>query len=173
MSTATADVSGVDFGFLLNGRWIEQGTAVPVHSPYDGQVVSRVIAATREHAEEAIRAASSAFAVTRKMAACDRQKVLERVSAGIAARGEEFARRMALEAGKPIRTARTEVARAVFTFKVAAEESTRIYGEYLPLDASENARGRWGIVRRFPLGPVSAITPFNFPLNLVAHKIAP
>jgi acyl-CoA reductase-like NAD-dependent aldehyde dehydrogenase len=171
MATATAEVS--TYGFLLNGRWIEQGTAVPVHSPYSGEIVSQVIAATRAHAEEAIRGAAAAFAVTRKMPACDRQRVLERVSAGIAARGEEFARRMALEAGKPIRTARTEVARAVFTFKVAAEESTRIYGEYLPLDASDIAKNRWGIVRRFPLGPIAAITPFNFPLNLVAHKIAP
>jgi glyceraldehyde-3-phosphate dehydrogenase (NADP+) len=80
---------------------------------------------------------------------------------------------MALEAGKPIRTARAEVARAVFTFKFAAEESTRIYGEYLPLDALEAGKDRWGIVRRYPLGPIAAITPFNFPLNLVAHKVAP
>jgi acyl-CoA reductase-like NAD-dependent aldehyde dehydrogenase len=160
-------------GFLVNGRWIEEGPALDVRSPFDGQTVARVIAAGRAHAEEAIAGAVQAFAVTRKLPAFERQKVLERISAAIAARGEEFARMMALEAGKPIRTARGEVARAVFTFKVAAEESTRIYGEYLPLDASDNAKGRWGIVRRFPLGPISAITPFNFPLNLVAHKIAP
>lgn len=80
---------------------------------------------------------------------------------------------LAHEAGKPIRTARVEVERAIFTFNVAAEESTRIYGEYLPLDWQEFTAGRWGIVRRFPLGPIAAITPFNFPLNLVAHKIAP
>src|SRR5215472_1901104 len=161
------------YGFLLNGRWIEDGPALEVHSPFDGQTVANVIAAKRKHAEEAIAGAVGAFAVTRKLPAFERQKVLERISAAIAAHSEEFARMVALEAGKPLRTARAEVARAVFTFKVAAEESTRIYGEYLPLDASENARGRWGIVRRFPLGPISAITPFNFPLNLVAHKIAP
>jgi glyceraldehyde-3-phosphate dehydrogenase (NADP+) len=80
---------------------------------------------------------------------------------------------MAQEAGKPIRAARTEVERAIFTFTVAAEESTRIYGEYLPLDWQEYTAGRWGIVRRFPLGPIAGITPFNFPLNLVAHKVAP
>jgi glyceraldehyde-3-phosphate dehydrogenase (NADP+) len=129
--------------------------------------------ATREQAEEAIGGAVAAFSVTRKMPAYDRQRILERVSAGIAERGEEFARTMALEAGKPIRTARAEVSRAVFTFKIAAEESTRIYGEYLPLDATTIAKNRWGIVRRFPLGAIAAITPFNFPLNLVAHKIAP
>ncbi len=144
-----------------------------MHSPYSGEVVSQVVVATRAQAEEAIAGAVAAFAVTGKMPAYDRQRVLERVSAGIAARGEEFARTMALEAGKPIRTARAEVSRAVFTFKVAAEESTRIYGEYIPLDAAEIAKNRWGIVRRFPLGPIAAITPFNFPLNLVAHKIAP
>jgi glyceraldehyde-3-phosphate dehydrogenase (NADP+) len=77
------------------------------------------------------------------------------------------------EAGKPIKAARTEVDRAIFTFTVAAEESTRIYGEYLPLDWQEYTAGRWGIVKRFPLGPIAGITPFNFPLNLVVHKVAP
>ena len=91
----------------------------------------------------------------------------------IAERKEEFARTLALEAGKPIKAARTEVDRAIFTFNVAAEESTRLYGEYLPLDWQEYTAGRWGIVRRFPLGPIAGITPFNFPLNLVAHKVAP
>src|SRR5205807_2645223 len=114
-----------------------------------------------------------AFEVTRKLPSFERQRVLRSVAAQLSSRTEEFARTMALESGKPIKTARVEVARSVFTFEVAAEESTRIYGEYLPLDASETAKGRWGVVRRFPLGPISAITPFNFPLNLVAHKIAP
>src|SRR5207253_9834872 len=88
-------------------------------------------------------------------------------------RKDEFARTLAQEAAKPIKAARSEVDRAIFTFTVAAEESTRIYGEYLPLDWQEFTAGRWGIVRRFPLGPVAGITPFNFPLNLVAHKVAP
>jgi glyceraldehyde-3-phosphate dehydrogenase (NADP+) len=95
------------------------------------------------------------------------------VSENITERKQEFARTMAQEAGKPIKAARTEVERAIFTFHVAAEESTRIYGEYLPLDWQEFTAGRWGIVRRFPLGPIAGITPFNFPLNLVAHKVAP
>lgn len=82
-------------------------------------------------------------------------------------------RTLAQEAGKPIKAARIEVDRAIFTFNVAAEESTRIYGEFLPLDWQEFTAGRWGIVRRFPLGPVAGITPFNFPINLVAHKVAP
>ncbi|HLQ52581.1 MAG TPA: aldehyde dehydrogenase family protein, partial [Terriglobales bacterium] len=88
-------------------------------------------------------------------------------------RHEEFARSIALESGKPIKTARAEVDRAVFTFTVASEEAARIGGEYLPLDLQELAAQRWGIVRRFPVGAIAAITPFNFPLNLVAHKVAP
>jgi acyl-CoA reductase-like NAD-dependent aldehyde dehydrogenase len=99
--------------------------------------------------------------------------VLRQVAEGISKRKEEFSRTLCQEAGKPIKAARTEVERAIFTFTVAAEESTRIYGEYLPLDWQEYTAGRWGIVKRFPLGPIAGITPFNFPLNLVAHKVAP
>jgi acyl-CoA reductase-like NAD-dependent aldehyde dehydrogenase len=99
--------------------------------------------------------------------------VLRAISDAIAARKEEFARLMALEAGKPIKTARAEIDRCVFTFAVAAEESVRIGGEWLPMDLQPATVGRVAIVRRFPLGPIAAITPFNFPLNLVAHKVAP
>ena len=98
---------------------------------------------------------------------------MRKVADGIATRREEFARTICQEAGKPIKTSRIEVERAISTFQIAAEESTRIYGEYIPLDTLESTSGRWGLVRRFPLGPVFAITPFNFPLNLVAHKVAP
>ncbi len=160
-------------GFLVDGRWLEEGDLVEVRSPYDGAVVGRVFRGTKRHAELAIAAAVKAFGTTRRLPAFERQRVLRRVVEGIAKRKEEFARTMAQEAGKPIRAARTEVERAIFTFTVAAEESTRIYGEYLPLDWQEYTVGRWGIVRRFPLGPIAGITPFNFPLNLVAHKVAP
>jgi acyl-CoA reductase-like NAD-dependent aldehyde dehydrogenase len=121
----------------------------------------------------AIQAAVRAFEVTRKLPSYERQRVLRAVAQGITDRREEFARTIALEAGKPIRTARAEVERATFTFNIAAEESTRIYGEWLPLDLQAFAASRWAMVRRFPLGPIAAITPFNFPLNLVAHKWAP
>ncbi len=108
-----------------------------------------------------------------KMTSQQRADVLHKIVEGITSRREEFARTICQEAGKPIRTARVEVERAIYTFQLAAEESTRIYGEYIPLDTLESAAGRWGLVRRFPLGPVFGITPFNFPLNLVAHKVAP
>jgi len=160
-------------GFLVDGRWLEEGDLVEVRAPYDGAVVGRVFQGTKRHAELAIAAAVKAFGTTRRLPAFERQRVLRRVAEGIAKRKEEFVRTMAQEAGKPIKAARAEVERAIFTFNVAAEESTRIYGEYLPLDWQEFTAGRWGIVRRFPLGPIAGITPFNFPLNLVAHKVAP
>jgi glyceraldehyde-3-phosphate dehydrogenase (NADP+) len=160
-------------GFFVDGRWVEDGDVVEVKSPFDGAIVGRVFQGKRQHAEAAIAAAVKAFGTTRRLPTFERHRVLRRVSEGIAQRKEEFARTLCQEAGKPIKLARTEVDRAVFTFTVAAEESTRIYGEYLPLDWQEFTAGRWGIVRRFPLGPIAGITPFNFPLNLVAHKVAP
>ena len=160
-------------GFFIDGKWLEEGDIVEIRAPYDGAVVGRVIQARRQHAEAAIAAAVKAFGTTRRLPAFERQRVLRRVAEGILQRKEEFSRTLSQEAGKPIKLARAEVERASFTFTVAAEESTRIYGEYLPLDWQEYTAGRWGIVRRFPLGPIAGITPFNFPLNLVAHKVAP
>ena len=160
-------------GFLVDGKWIEEGDSVEVRAPYDGSVIAQVFQARREHAEAAIAAAVKAFGTTRRLPAFERQRVLRRVAENISERKQEFARTLAQEAGKPIKAARTEVERTIFTFNVAAEESTRIHGEFLPLDWQEFTAGRWGILRRFPLGPIAGITPFNFPLNLVAHKVAP
>jgi acyl-CoA reductase-like NAD-dependent aldehyde dehydrogenase len=166
-----ADVAA--HAFLVDGKWVEDGQMLEVKAPYDGAVVGRFFQGNRQHAEAAIAAAVKAFGTTRRLPAFERQRVLRCVSEGIAKRKEEFSRTLCQEAGKPIKAARSEVERAIFTFTVAAEESTRIYGEYLPLDWQEYTAGRWGIVRRFPLGPIAGITPFNFPLNLVAHKVAP
>jgi acyl-CoA reductase-like NAD-dependent aldehyde dehydrogenase len=160
-------------GFFVDGRWREDGDVVEIRAPYDGSVIARVVQGRREHAEAAIAAAVKAFGTTRRLPAFERQRVLRRISASILERKEEFAHTLAQEAGKPIKGARIEVERAIFTFNVAAEESTRINGEVLPLDWQEFTAGRWGIVRRFPLGPIAGITPFNFPINLVAHKVAP
>ncbi len=160
-------------GFFMDGRWIEDGDVVEVSAPYDGGLVRRITQARREHAEAAIAAAVKAFGTTKRLPAFERQRVLRRIAQQIAERRDEFSRTLAQEAGKPIKLARIEVDRAIFIFNVAAEEATRIYGEYLPLDWQEFTVGRWGIVKRFPLGPIAGITPFNFPLNLVAHKVAP
>lgn len=160
-------------GFLLDGKWISDRKPVEVRSPYDQSVIASVAQATRADAEAAIAAAVRAFEVTRKLPAYERQRVLRKSAELIRAQREDLARTLALEAGKPIKTARAEIDRAAFTFDVAAEEAVRIPGEYLPLDVMESARGRWGMVRRFPLGPIAGITPFNFPFNLVGHKVAP
>ena len=169
----TATISAKTLEFLLDGRWLSEGDPLEVRSPYDQSVVGTTCRASAAHVEAAVQASVRAFETTRKLAAYERQRVLRAVAQGITDRHEEFARTIALEAGKPLKTARAEVDRAIFTFTLAAEESTRIYGEWLPLDLQAIAAGRWAMVRRFPLGPILAITPFNFPLNLVAHKIAP
>src|SRR5712672_2002350 len=168
-----AAIESINFGFLLDGKWKDDGERIEILSPGTRQRVGLTYRATAADAEAAIRAAARAFEVTRKMGGFERQRILRAISAGIEKNSEELARLVALEAGKPIKTARVEVDRAIFTFSVAAEEAVRIGGEYLPLDWQASTAGRWGIVRRFPLGPIAGITPFNFPLNLVAHKVAP
>jgi acyl-CoA reductase-like NAD-dependent aldehyde dehydrogenase len=171
--TRIADTQVMSHGFLLNGQWLSEGEAVEVRSPFDHNLVGITFRPRTSHVETAMQAAVRAFEVTRKLPSFERQRILRSVAQGITDRREDFARMIALEAGKPIRTARAEVERAIFTFSIAAEECTRIYGEWLPMDLQAFAAGRWAIVRRFPLGPIVAITPFNFPLNLVAHKWAP
>jgi acyl-CoA reductase-like NAD-dependent aldehyde dehydrogenase len=169
----TAPAPVATHGFFLDGRWQEDGDLTEIHAPYDGSLIARVVQGRHAHAEAAIAAAVKAFGTTRRLPAFERQRVLRQISSFMTQRKDEFARTLAQEAGKPIKAARIEVERSIFTFNIAAEESTRIYGEYLPLDTQEFTAGRWGIVRRFPVGPIAGITPFNFPLNLVAHKIAP
>jgi len=168
-----ADTTVAPSGFLLDGRWIADRKLLEVRAPYDQSLAGAVALATPQDAEAAVAAAVRAFEVTRKLPAYERQRVLRRVAEQIAAQREELARTLAREAGKPIKTARAEIDRAAFTFAVAAEEATRIGGEYLPLDLQQFAQGRWGLLRRFPIGPIVGITPFNFPFNLVGHKVAP
>ena len=129
--------------------------------------------ATPEQYEEAVQAAVSAFELTRKLPAYERGRILREISAGIRERREEIARTLTLESGKPIRDALVEVDRATLTFRLGAEEAERMTGEVIPLDLMASSKGRVGITRRFPIGPIAAISPFNFPLNLAAHKLAP
>ena len=124
MAQMTATPVGTQ-GFFVDGKWIEDGDPVEIRAPYDGSVIASVFQGRREHAEAAIAAAVKAFGTTRRLPAFERQRVLRRVSENISERKQEFARTMAQEAGKPIKAARTEVERAIFTFNVAAEESTR------------------------------------------------
>jgi acyl-CoA reductase-like NAD-dependent aldehyde dehydrogenase len=159
--------------FLLNGAWVASGQEIAVLSPYDQSQVAAVSQAGEEHIKSALSGSLQGFAAMKKLPAHERQRILRQTSDGIRSRQEEFARLIAQEAGKPLKAARTEVERAIFTFSLAAEEAMRIEGECIAMDVQPGSDRRVGIVRRFPAGPVSAITPFNFPLNLVAHKLAP
>ena len=158
---------------LLAGKWTDSAETIKVHNPFDGSVVGEVAKAGPAELERATQAAVAAFETTRRLSSAQRSEILAATSAELDRRKEEVARTIALEAGKPIKLARGEVGRAVHTFSVAAEEAHRIGGEVIPLDVTAATEGRLGITRRFPLGPVLAISPFNFPLNLVAHKLAP
>jgi acyl-CoA reductase-like NAD-dependent aldehyde dehydrogenase len=158
----------------LAGRWVESPDPLTIANPANlDRPAGATYNATVEQYEEAVTAAVAAFEKTRKMPAYERSAALRKISAGIAARRDELGRLIALESGKPIRDALGEVDRAVLTFRLGSEEAERIGGEVIPLDLNAASRGRTGIVRRFPIGPIAGISPFNFPLNLAAHKLAP
>ncbi|HEY0442812.1 MAG TPA: aldehyde dehydrogenase family protein [Candidatus Limnocylindrales bacterium] len=159
---------------FLAGRWVESPDPLVITNPADPDVpAGATFHATEAQYEEAVEAAVAAFEVTRTLPAYERGAILRNISAGIRARREELGRLIALEAGKPIRDSLVEVDRAVLTFRLGAEEAERMYGEVIPLDLMPASKGRVGITRRFPIGPIAAISPFNFPLNLAAHKLAP
>ncbi len=171
MATAT---NLVPHKIFLAGRWVDSPDILRIENPArPGEPAGLTYQATPEQYEEAVTAAVAAFEVTRKLPAYERAATLRNISAGIRARREELGRLIALEAGKPIRDALVEVDRAALTFRLGAEEAERIGGELMPLDLMASSKGRVGITRRFPAGPVAAISPFNFPLNLAAHKLAP
>ncbi|MBF8289486.1 MAG: aldehyde dehydrogenase (nadp) family protein [Chloroflexi bacterium] len=158
----------------LAGRWVESDDPLIVTNPADPATpVGATYHATPAQYEEAVQAAVRAFEVTRTLPAYERGRILREISAGIKARREELARLLSMEAGKPIRDALVEVDRATLTFRLAAEEAERMVGEVIPLDLMASSKGRVGFTRRFAAGPVAAISPFNFPLNLAAHKLAP
>jgi acyl-CoA reductase-like NAD-dependent aldehyde dehydrogenase len=164
---------GTQTGFLLCGKEWTDGEAFEVRSPWDQGLVGRVTVATRADARQAVNHAAASMRRTRALPRWKRREILEDVAAALLEQKERFAQLIVAEAGKPVRLARAEVDRAALTFKTAAEEAARLGGESLPLDLTEGNEGRWWLVQRFPVGPVLAITPFNFPLNLVAHKVAP
>jgi acyl-CoA reductase-like NAD-dependent aldehyde dehydrogenase len=158
----------------LAGTWVESDDLLVVDNPADAATpAGATYNATEAQYEEAVTAAVRAFEETRVLPAYERGRALREISAGIKARREELGRLLSLEAGKPIRDALVEVDRASLTFRLGAEEAERMYGETIPLDLMASSKGRMGITRRFPIGPVAGISPFNFPLNLAAHKVAP
>lgn len=159
--------------YLIGNEWRESSNALEVRNPYNNEVVGATFLAGEKDADDAIQAAIRAFEETKKLPGFKRADILSHICTGIRERCDEIARTITLEAGKPITDARYEVERAAGTFQLAAEESKRMVGEYIPLDISERSKNRTAIHKRFPLGPIFGISPFNFPLNLVAHKVAP
>jgi glyceraldehyde-3-phosphate dehydrogenase (NADP+) len=158
---------------IVGSRSVDTTRPLVVSSPFDGAEVGATWLAGDAEYEAAADAAVSAAAAMAALPAHRRADILRAVAAGLVAEGEAVAQTLAGEAGKPLREARTEVDRARMTFEVAAEEARRIAGEWLPMDLAPHGEGRVAVTRRVPLGPVAAISPFNFPLNLAAHKLAP
>ncbi len=159
---------------FLAGRWVDSPDPLQVSNPADADnPAGSTFNATDAQYEEAVEAAVAAFQVTRTLPAYERGRILREIAAGIKGRREELGRLLATEAGKPIRDSLVEVDRAALVFRLGAEEAERMVGETIPLDVMPAGKGRMGITRRFPIGPVAGISPFNFPLNLAVHKIAP
>jgi glyceraldehyde-3-phosphate dehydrogenase (NADP+) len=161
------------YPLLIGGEEVESGQRLPVLNPWDGSLLTEVCLAGEGEMKRAVQSALDAFhswgtAPTHLRAAC-----LEGMADGIRRRRDELAEIITAEAGKPLTLARGEVDRAANTFRLAVEEARRVGGEVIPLDLQPEGEGRTGITSRFPLGPVAAVSPFNFPLNLVAHKVAP
>ncbi|KJE28169.1 acyl-CoA reductase family protein [Geobacillus kaustophilus] len=157
----------------INGEWREAKSYTELKSPYSRETIAEIPVATEQEVDEAIAAAYAARQTMAAMPAYERAAILERVVEQLKARQEEAAKLIALEAAKPITTARGEVARTIQTYKFAAEEAKRIHGETLPLDAAPGGENRIALTVREPIGVIGAITPFNFPMNLVAHKLGP
>ncbi|GAA4680784.1 aldehyde dehydrogenase family protein [Phytohabitans rumicis] len=159
--------------FFVAGQKSTSDDVVEVRHPYDGRAVGRTANATPEQVERAVAAASAVAAEAAALPAAARAAALDHVSRRLAERADEVARLITAENGKPLKWARVEVTRGISTFRWAAEEARRFSGDLQRLDTDPAAAGRIAVVRRFPRGPVLGISPFNFPLNLVAHKVAP
>ncbi len=161
------------YPYYLAGKPLTDGASMPVTDKYSDAEVSQVTLADRQAIDRAIEAASRATRPMAKLPAHARRDVLAHCVARFEERAEPLAEALCIEAGKPIRDARGEVARLIDTFRIASEEAGRMYGEVFAMDLSPRAVSFSGMWKRVPIGPCSFITPFNFPLNLVAHKVAP
>ena len=163
--------TAVEKRLLVGGEWIETGEWIEVRSPYSGDVVGRVAKAGAAETRRAVDAAEAAMADP--LPAHKRAEILVRVAGYLGRRHDEVARQVSDEAGKPMKAARVEASRAMSTYTMAAVEARKLAGEVVPMDASQAGAGKLAFTLRHPVGVVGAISPFNFPLNLVAHKVAP
>ncbi|MCG8336469.1 MAG: aldehyde dehydrogenase family protein, partial [Proteobacteria bacterium] len=158
---------------FINCNWVDTGTSLEVINPFDGNLIVEICQTSPQQVEEAIDSAYKAKAIMAKLTAKQRGDILDRTSAIIVRDAEEIAGIISREAGKGIALARGEVERSGETFKFAADEARRLSGELIPFDAAASGANRFGYYKRYPLGVIGAIAPFNFPLNLVAHKVSP
>src|ERR687888_1167731 len=161
-------VTAVGKRLLVGGEWIETGEWLEIRSPYSGEVVGRVAKGGAEETRRAIDAAEEAM--RDPLPAHKRAELLVKIVSGIARRHDEAAQLICAEAGKPLKTARFEASRAMSTYTFAAVEARKLAGDVVPMDAAQAGEGKLAFTLRVPIGVVGAISPFNFPLNLVAHK---
>ena len=163
----------MEYKLFIDGQWVNAGPMMEVKNKYNGQTVAALPTARREDVDAAIAAAQRAAQMMADMPAYKRAEILLKTASLLRERSEDLARTIAAEAGKALKFARAEVDRAISTFTIASEEAKRIHGETFPLDAVPSGEGYFGFWVRRPVGVIAAISPFNFPLNLVAHKVAP
>lgn len=162
-----------NYKLYLGGKWVDRKNKIDVINPFDKKIVGRVSSASKDDFTKAIDLAQKAFAQTREMPSYQREEICRSIADGMEKNLDKFATMMTKELGKAYKDSRGEVLRAIAVFRVAAEEAKRIGGEIIDLDWNVGAEERFGLIRRFPMGVIAGIAPFNFPLNLVAHKIAP
>ncbi|KAB7705533.1 aldehyde dehydrogenase family protein [Bacillus aerolatus] len=173
MSKLVNEVKSTKQFLLINGEKVEAAKYAPLYSPYSGEEIAQIAMADKELTVRAIDAAYEARGAIAKMPAYQRAEILEKVVVLLKEKADEAAEIISRESAKPIVFAKAEVARTIETYKFAAEEAKRIYGETIPFDAAAGGVGRFGYTVREPIGVIGAITPFNFPMNLVAHKVGP
>ncbi len=159
--------------FLIENSFVSSDEIVEIKNPYTKEIVKRVYKSNKEHINQSLNYLSSVFSKYKSTPTYIKAELLSKISNKISDRKEELAQLITLETGKPIKFSRIEVERAVLTFQLGCEETKRIEGETLSLDLLKGSEGKKGIVRRFPIGIIFAITPWNFPINLVAHKLSP
>ena len=157
----------------IGGKWVQAQHYTKLHSPYTEEVIAKVPAASKEEVNQAVEAAFKTRTVMAKMPAHQRAAILEKVVSLLETNADQAAETIALEAAKPIAAAKREIVRTIQTYKFAAEEAKRIHGETLSLDAAPGGENKLAYTTREPIGVIGAITPFNFPMNLVAHKLGP
>jgi len=162
-----------EFPFSIGQQWKTSCEKIEIKNPYTQKIIGTVHQAQEKDCEEAIQSAVCAFEITRQFSSFERVEILKKITQGLESHAQELAETICQEMGKTIRESRRETSRSINTFTLAMEESKRLLGEVIPLDHLPTTKSRLALTKRFPIGPILAISPFNYPLNLVSHKVAP